>query len=62
MVPFAHDASFGCALCDPVIAAWCLEGGRSPWRRLRARAAPMSFREPAGHHDVQGSPSPRSQS
>lgn len=31
IIPFAHDSSFGCALCDPVIAVWCLGGGRSPW-------------------------------
>ncbi|MGW2319158.1 DUF6010 family protein [Streptomyces sp. NPDC001233] len=35
IIPFAHDSSFGCALCDPVIAVWCLGGGRSPWRRQR---------------------------
>ncbi|MFJ8035078.1 DUF6010 family protein [Streptomyces sp. NPDC096032] len=33
IVPFAHDSSFGCALCDPVIALWCLRGGRAPWNR-----------------------------
>ncbi|WP_225809112.1 DUF6010 family protein [Streptomyces spinosus] len=31
IIPFAHDSSFGCALCDPVIALWCLGGGRAPW-------------------------------
>ncbi|OIK04627.1 DUF6010 family protein [Streptomyces monashensis] len=35
IIPFAHDSSFGCALCDPVIAVWCLGGGRSPWPRIR---------------------------
>ncbi|WP_443065620.1 DUF6010 family protein [Streptomyces sp. NBC_00557] len=35
IIPFAHDSSFGCALCDPVIAVWCLGGGRSPWARRR---------------------------
>ncbi|MEU4420148.1 DUF6010 family protein [Actinoplanes sp. NPDC024001] len=29
IVPFAHDSSFGCAICDPVIALWCLAGGPS---------------------------------
>ncbi|WP_378730574.1 DUF6010 family protein [Nocardia brasiliensis] len=27
IVPFAHDSSLGCAICDPVIALWCLRGG-----------------------------------
>ncbi|MFF5404996.1 DUF6010 family protein [Streptomyces misionensis] len=26
---FAHDSSMGCAICDPVIALWCLRGGPS---------------------------------
>lgn len=29
IIPFAHDSSLGCAICDPVIAVWCLYGGRS---------------------------------
>jgi hypothetical protein len=33
IVPFAHDSSFGCAICDPVIAIWCLAGGPS-WRSM----------------------------
>lgn len=28
LLPFAADSSLGCALCDPVIALWCLTGGR----------------------------------
>ncbi|MEV4976780.1 DUF6010 family protein [Streptomyces scopuliridis] len=27
LIPFAHDSSLGCAICDPVIALWCLRGG-----------------------------------
>lgn len=23
ILPFAHNSSLGCAICDPVIAAWC---------------------------------------
>ncbi|MGW2509744.1 DUF6010 family protein [Streptomyces scopuliridis] len=26
LIPFAHDSSLGCAICDPVIALWCLRG------------------------------------
>ncbi|MEU5844709.1 DUF6010 family protein [Saccharopolyspora shandongensis] len=29
IVPFAHTSSLGCAICDPVIALWCLRGGPS---------------------------------
>ncbi|MGN9909675.1 DUF6010 family protein [Phytohabitans sp. LJ34] len=29
ILPFAHDSSLGCAICDPVIALWCLAGGPS---------------------------------
>lgn len=38
IIPSLHDSSFGCAICDPVIALWCFAGGRSPaelWRLLR---------------------------
>jgi hypothetical protein len=37
IIPFAHDSSLGCAICDPVIALWCLRGG-PPASRLMARA------------------------
>ncbi|GAA3113977.1 hypothetical protein GCM10017600_59540 [Streptosporangium carneum] len=49
IIPFAHNSSLGCAICDPVIALWCLRGGpslvdlaRSRWRllnRFRSGAA-----------------------
>ena len=29
LLPFAADSSFGCALCDPVIALWCFANGPS---------------------------------
>jgi hypothetical protein len=40
IIPFAHDSSLGCAICDPVIAVWCLYGGRSlfPFRGRPAAA------------------------
>ena len=38
ILPFAHS-SLGCAVCDPVIAIWCLFGGRSVADALRRRAA-----------------------
>jgi hypothetical protein len=37
IIPFAHDSSFGCAICDPVIAIWCFAGGPSVTTVLRAR-------------------------
>jgi hypothetical protein len=30
LLPSLSDSSFGCAICDPVIALWCFTGGRSP--------------------------------
>ncbi|MEV3971728.1 DUF6010 family protein [Streptomyces sp. NPDC050698] len=37
IIPFAHTSSMGCAICDPVIAVWCLRGGPSliAWARNR---------------------------
>src|SRR5437016_6560310 len=29
IVPFAPTSSLGCAICDPLIAAWCFAGGPS---------------------------------
>ncbi|MFF3514625.1 DUF6010 family protein [Streptomyces sp. NPDC002573] len=41
IIPFAHSSSLGCAICDPVIALWCLRGGpslREPVRGGRTAA------------------------
>jgi hypothetical protein len=40
IIPFAHTSSLGCAICDPVIALWCLRGGPSltAWARSRLGA------------------------
>lgn len=42
IVPFVPTSSFGCAICDPVLALWCFAGGPSIqqlWTRaLAARA------------------------
>ncbi|QXV58028.1 DUF6010 family protein [Amycolatopsis sp. TNS106] len=43
IIPFLHDSSFGCAICDPVIAIWCFAGGRSVTDFVRAR---VGFRRP----------------
>ena len=37
ILPFAGHSSLGCAICDPVIAAWCIGGGPSLTDRLRNR-------------------------
>lgn len=40
ILPFAEHSSLGCAICDPVIALWCLAGGPSLTgvvRRVRLR-------------------------
>lgn len=40
IIPFADHSSLGCAICDPVIALWCLTGGPSltNYARTRLRA------------------------
>jgi hypothetical protein len=37
IVPFAADSSFGCAVCDPVIALWCFAGAPSVFDLVRKR-------------------------
>jgi Family of unknown function (DUF6010) len=37
IVPFAQTSSLGCAICDPIIALWCLAGGPSVFELLRTR-------------------------
>lgn len=37
IIPFAHDSSLGCAICDPVIALWCFRGGPSLIGLIRGR-------------------------
>ncbi|MFF0106748.1 DUF6010 family protein [Streptomyces hirsutus] len=37
IVPFAPTSSLGCAICDPVIALWCLRGGPSLIDLVRRR-------------------------
>jgi hypothetical protein len=39
IIPFVHGSSLGCAICDPVIAIWCLTGGRSVTDAIRSRLA-----------------------
>jgi hypothetical protein len=37
LLPFDATSSLGCAICDPVIAAWCFAGAPSLYRLLRGR-------------------------
>lgn len=47
ILPFAHDSSLGCAICDPVIALWCFSGGRSPRELFRRPKRPATVQEQA---------------
>jgi hypothetical protein len=45
LLAFDALSSYGCAICDPVIALWCLAGGPSAAavvRRVRARQRPAT--------------------
>jgi hypothetical protein len=42
IVPFAEHSSLGCAICDPVIAIWCLTGGRSVFDMITRRRLPAA--------------------
>jgi Family of unknown function (DUF6010) len=35
IVPFVETSSFGCAICDPIIALWCFMGAPSVFEVLR---------------------------
>jgi hypothetical protein len=37
VIGFVPGSSLGCAICDPVIAIWCLAGGPSVTDAIRAR-------------------------
>jgi hypothetical protein len=43
IVPFVATSSLGCAICDPVIAAWCFAGAPSIWK-WRTAAVEKVFR------------------
>ena len=50
IIPAVGQSSFGCAICDPVIALWCFAGGPSVYERLSAlrgaRSGPGNRRGP----------------
>lgn len=39
IIPFIDTSSFGCALCDPIIAIWCFAGAPSVFDLFRRRAS-----------------------
>jgi predicted small integral membrane protein len=43
IVPFVATSSLGCAICDPMIAAWCFAGGPSVLK-TRTGAVEKAFR------------------
>ncbi|SCG35531.1 DUF6010 family protein [Micromonospora inositola] len=47
IIPFLPGSSHGCAICDPVIALWCLTGGWSVADLLRRVRPPASSVEGA---------------
>lgn len=49
IIPFAPASSFGCFICDPVLAVWYLLGAPDLWRRFRASGTARAGRAaPAG--------------
>jgi len=38
IIPFLSDSSFGCAVCDPVIAIWCFAGASSLIELFRGKS------------------------
>ena len=46
IIPFASHSSLGCAICDPVIALWCLRGGPSLPGLIRSRLSRRSASVP----------------
>jgi Family of unknown function (DUF6010) len=44
IVPFSVTSSFGCAICDPVIALWCFAGAPSVIDLVRRRVGFGKFR------------------
>lgn len=50
IIPFAEYSSFGCSICDPVLALWCFAGGPSiiDWARTRlVRKPPAPISSPS---------------
>jgi len=52
IIPFAPLSSFGCAICDPVIAVWCFAGAPSVYHLLGRKVdrSQSSTSAPIPHH------------
>jgi hypothetical protein len=51
IIPFSATSSLGCAICDPVIAAWCFAGAPSLYERFsltRPKASRIPFNSASG--------------
>jgi hypothetical protein len=46
IVPFAPTSSLGCAICDPIIAAWCFAGAPALPNLFRKHLSPKNMNEP----------------
>jgi hypothetical protein len=44
LLPFDPTSSLGCAICDPVIAAWCFAGAPSLFELIRGKRVRNSLR------------------
>ncbi len=42
ILPFSATSSLGCAICDPVIAAWCFAGAPSLWGVMQGKRVESS--------------------
>ncbi|MEW2297999.1 DUF6010 family protein [Streptomyces sp. NPDC006743] len=51
ILPFAHDSSLACAICDPVIALWCFRQGPSLIAFVRRSFASLRPSRTAEHPD-----------
>lgn len=57
IVPFSDYSSLGCAICDPVIAIWCLAGGPPVFDTVRGVLTRL---RPGNKGDVPHGAGPRS--
>jgi len=54
IITFVDDSSLGCAICDPVIAIWCLAGGPSVTTILRSHIGPAKRRRRSSRRSIGG--------
>lgn len=59
IIPFASHSSLGCAICDPVIAIWCLRGGPSLPGLIRNTTALRRLPAPTSARNARSAAAPR---